>query len=332
MGEGNVTADDGENQRLEAQVNTTTTGSEKIPWKGCVTLNDEELGEVTVVEDQPQSSGEEPLGDNERPMDSLRDDDLKQVEEVAALALLEEQEEEDPYRDDVILERVGSQKMIRRQAVIYNLHRTGGFLHYKPAVREVLSRKSVRDKLAIAEGARFMRFSMGIYLFRRYSAQRRSFEACSALGEKGIVCVDKARLYVNRCRRKANEMTPGHDFLDLRVGHGYQIGELLEARFLLLAGLDQTEIKYVQFGEGVARTPYCISVDHAWKSIVVVIRGTEGLDDVVADLRMVPVSMAECGTKRGFNGHDYFVHAGMLACAEWIYDDLVRCVYCASGA
>ena len=227
--------------------------------------------------------------------------------------------------NDVLLSRVGSEKKIRRQAVVFGLHRTtAGTLHFRPAVREVLSRKNLDDRLAIAEGARFMRFSMGIYLFRRYNTQSRSCEVCYAIGEKSKGFVDKARKCVNKCRDKANEMVPGHDYLDVRIGNGYRIGDILEARFLAVAGLDNTEIKYVQFGEGVARTPYCISVDHAWKSIVVTIRGTEGFDDVVADLRMVPVSMAECGSRCGFNGGAYHCHAGMLACAEWIYEDLAR--------
>lgn len=213
----------------------------------------------------------------------------------------------------------------RRQAVVYNLHRTpgGGFLDYKPSFRNVLSRKNDEDKLAIAEGARFIRFSNGIYYFRRYAAQGRSCEVCCALGEKGKTGIQKASSCVNRCRRKANEMA-GHDILAYRIGHGYGVGDMLERRFLAAAELDHAEIKYVQFGEGVARTPYCIAVDHAWKSVVIVVRGTEGLDDVVADLRMVPTSMEDCGKKCDFDGQGSFVHAGMLACSEWIYDDIKR--------
>lgn len=170
-----------------------------------------------------------------------------------------------------------------------------------------------------------MRFAMGVYLFRRYNAQGRSCEVCCAVGEMGKSCIEKGIACLDQCRDKSNEIA-GHDFLDERVGDGYLIGDIMEARFLAAAGLlgESTEIKYVQFGEGVARTPYSIAVDHAWKAVVVSIRGTEGLDDVVADLRMIPASLAECGEKCGFDGQDYFVHAGMLACVEWIYIDLVR--------
>jgi hypothetical protein len=84
----------------------------------------------------------------------------------------------------------------------------------------------------------------------------------------------------------------------------------------------KTELIYVQFREGYAETPYCIAVDHAWKSVVVTIRGTEGLDDVVADLTLRPQSMEEWGNKCGFDGEEYFVHAGMLTCSSWIYNDL----------
>lgn len=47
-----------------------------------------------------------------------------------------------------------------------------------------------------------------------------------------------------------------------------------------------------------------------------------GLDDVVADLRMVPASMEDVAARCGFDGQGSFAHAGMLACAEWIYEDL----------
>lgn len=289
---------------------------EKGSWTGHVLLKDEEAGEVIVVEDP---TAELPTASTEVPKNSvIPNDDLKEAQEI--VALLEEEEEAD---GDIVLSRVGSEKKIRRRAVVYNLYQTGGHVHYKPVVREVLSRKNGEDKLAIAEGARYIRFAMGIYYFRRYNTQQRSCEVCCAIGETGKTCFDKGKKCMNMCRSKTNEMA-GHDLLDYRVGHGYRIGDILESRFLSLADLDQAEINYVQFGEGVARTPYCIAIDHAWKSVVVVIRGTEGLDDVVADLRMVPVSMAECGSQRGFNGQDYFVHAGMFACAQWIYDDLER--------
>ena len=317
---GNETSTDSDNGSKQAKDDAFEAHG-KGEW--TASLEDEEMGKVSVrpgVGGTILSNEEPAIG--ERPEDSLLSIDLEMTKELAKAALLDEEQEDD---NDVVLERVGSQKSIRRRkAVIYNLHRTGGNLMYKPAVREVLSRKSADDKLAIAEGARFMRYAMGIYSFRKYIAGGRTCELCCAVGDKvDATVIEAGRKCVNCCRNKANSMA-GHDFLNSRIGHGYLIGDIMEAKFLALAGLDRAEIKYVQFGEGVARTPYCISVDHAWKSIVITIRGTEGLDDVVADLRMVPVSMEECGAKCGFNGKDYFVHAGMLACAEWIYDDLKR--------
>ena len=235
------------------------------------------------------------------------------VDDLAEVALLNEDDH------DQSLPLLPEQNN-RRKAVVYNLHRNGGFLDYKPSLRNVLSRKNDDDRLAIAEGARFIRFSAGIYFFRRYQAGR-SCEICCALGEKGKTGVQKASSCMNRCRRRANDIA-GHDLLPFRIGHGFSVSGILETRFLAAAGLSHTEIKYVQFGEGVARTPYCISVDHAWKSVVIVVRGTEGFDDVVADLRMVPAPMDEWGSKCGFDGTSSFVHSGMLACAEWINNDL----------
>jgi len=104
------------------------------------------------------------------------------------------------------------------------------------------------------------------------------------------------------------------------------VDSVTELRLLSACDLhpDTTEIVYAQFLQGLAKTPYGIFIDHAWKSVVLSIHGTMSLDDVVADLTITPTSMEEWGARCGFDGLDCFAHTGILKCAEWIYNDLER--------
>jgi hypothetical protein len=154
----------------------------------------------------------------------------------------------------------------------------------------LLSRKVASDKKVVAEGARFMRYAQGVYFFQPFSYPgERMIKACHTMMD---------------------------DTLD----------RLTEHRLLRACDLfpDTTEVVYAQFLQGLAKTPYGIFIDHAWKSVVVAIRGTQSLDDVVADLTITPTSMEEWGTRCGFDGLDCFVHTGIFKCAEWIYNDLER--------
>lgn len=155
---------------------------------------------------------------------------------------------------------------------------------------QLLSKEDASDKYVLAEGARFMRYAQGVYCFRLYSYPgERMVKACSTAVDDAIDTFTERRL-LRDC-----DLFP-----------------------------DSTEIVYAQFLEGLAKTPYGIFIDHAWKTVVVSIRGTMSLDDVVADLTITPASMEEWGARCGFEGHNYFVHAGILTCVEWIYNDLER--------
>lgn len=200
----------------------------------------------------------------------------------------------------------------RRQSLIYTVQFSSDELSLAPALRDVLSRFNQNDCFAIAEGARFIRLSAGIYDFKLSVTQDR----CRTLGNKATKCLS--------CFRPAS-VQEETGYIGRKIGAGYEIAEKIHDRFLQIAGLGLgTRIVYIQFGEGLAQTPYCIAVDRCWKSIVIAIRGTKGLDDVVADLTIRPDSMEEWGNKCSFDGKDCYAHAGMLACAEWVYNDLIE--------
>jgi hypothetical protein len=73
-------------------------------------------------------------------------------------------------------------------------------------------------------------------------------------------------------------------------------------------------------------TPFAVVLDHAWKSVVVTIRGSQSIDDWISDTAMVPIELAKAGEKYGFDGVDKYAHKGFLDRAEWITHDLFRYV------
>jgi sn1-specific diacylglycerol lipase len=90
------------------------------------------------------------------------------------------------------------------------------------------------------------------------------------------------------------------------------------------AGLDEDDIEYAHFGVSVERNPYCITVDHEWKSVVLTIRGTLSLEDAVTDLSIRPASLSQWGERCSFDGEGEFCHEGVLVSADWVFKDLER--------
>mmetsp|Transcript_31385 Transcript_31385/g.69571 ORF Transcript_31385/g.69571 Transcript_31385/m.69571 type:complete len:576 (+) Transcript_31385:5134-6861(+) len=74
-----------------------------------------------------------------------------------------------------------------------------------------------------------------------------------------------------------------------------------------------TYLVYLQYRQSsINHTPYAIIVDKKIRSVVITIRGSASLEDMAVDLQLSPAS---------FRG-DQFCHSGVLARAQWIYDDI----------
>ena len=86
----------------------------------------------------------------------------------------------------------------------------------------------------------------------------------------------------------------------------------------------EIEIVYAHFQSSVIETVYCIILDHKTKSVVVALRGTQSLYDVVIDLQIKPKHLKDFGNDYGFDGDDEFCHDGLLTRAQWLYDDFNR--------
>jgi sn1-specific diacylglycerol lipase len=244
-------------------------------------------------------------------------DDANMAEFLANIAEGQESEHEIPLATEDDGDSRGKSK--RKRSVVYQIKRDKTSPHglVQPTTRTVLVVGNKRDALAIAEGARFIQLSNSIYEFRITALQTSFLQACSRLTESG-------RRVAYWCTTKAEETADQTIPLGIPVGAGFQMANNTGRKLLELTGLKDAgmELVYVQFGVGLARQPYCISLDNDWKSIVIAIRGTYSLDDVVADLTMLPESLKEWGEKCGFDSEDCFVHSGMLKSSVWIYNDL----------
>lgn len=69
-------------------------------------------------------------------------------------------------------------------------------------------------------------------------------------------------------------------------------------------------------------TPYCILVDTEAKEVILSVRGSASLEDLVTDLQLSPVSMEDVGQVCGFNGSEFYAHRGILTRAKWIVNDI----------
>lgn len=193
-----------------------------------------------------------------------------------------------------------------RECIIFRLERDGAELRYTAALRNVLSSKNDADVSALNEGAHFCQLALGIYGWMMQLIER-PVTGCCVLG-----CSWCKHPRFHCCTNS----TDGHIVGDTILG--------CQEIALLNHGLEPNEIRYASFAQGLVKTPYCITVDEEWKSVVVTVRGTLSLDDAVADLSIRPVLLDLWAERNGFQeeGSGEFCHKGMLDIAVWIVEDL----------
>jgi sn1-specific diacylglycerol lipase len=192
-----------------------------------------------------------------------------------------------------------------RASLVYQMHRSGDNLHYHAEARSILLPKNVGDKIAIAEGAHFIRYARAMYTYKMDFLEM-PIKAAFVFGFSAVKSLCKEK----NDNVKSDNMCGSH-----------------EASLEWWTGLDRDQIPHANFSEGIGVVPYCIAIDHEWKAVVIAIRGTQALEDLITDMTLRPVSMEECATRCGFDGRDCYAHAGMLESSEWIYSQLEKYVF-----
>jgi sn1-specific diacylglycerol lipase len=176
---------------------------------------------------------------------------------------------------------------------------------FKFAERLVFDSRDAVDRQVIAEGAHFMRLSKAVYGYIMYMLERKLTGPC--------VLAAASLNFRRSCCWWSRDNVIGDNIFGCNL-----------LAMLRKAGLDQEDIAYAQFGVGLERTPYCITLDHEWKGVVITIRGTLSLEDAVTDLSIRPVPLRECGERCSFDGEGEYCHNGTLVSAEWVFEDLEK--------
>lgn len=86
-----------------------------------------------------------------------------------------------------------------------------------------------------------------------------------------------------------------------------------------VAEVDEDDIVYASFMNGIYRSPFLVILDHEYRSVVVSIRGTLSMGDIITDLvaNPEPIELPPPHSQ-------YSVHKGMLRTAERIRDQLLE--------
>ena len=173
--------------------------------------------------------------------------------------------------------------------------------------QQVLHPSHPQEKYVIAEGARFMAMAQAMYTWISYLLEHPATGLCDLT-----------------CRATKRSVCCQHSLEGTVIGDYWcrQHSIALES----ISGISPEDIVYAQFQQGIKPKPYAIVLDHEWKSIVIAIRGTLSLEDMLADITLIPTELETIGQECGFDGKGRYCHAGIFASSEWIYRDIVRYV------
>lgn len=165
------------------------------------------------------------------------------------------------------------------------------------STNRMLQQNNTDDMLCIRDAARYVDYSVGIYDLYQLALQ-----------------------LAGRLQGLSEIFHP--------VAHDTGSNELTLSNCFWLNEFDHpnTALVYGSFiNERVAdliATPYCILVDNDAKKVVVAVRGSASLEDLVTDLQMSPEYMKDVGQVCGFDGSNKHAHRGILARAKWIVNDI----------
>lgn len=188
----------------------------------------------------------------------------------------------------------------------------------------LLDPRNSEDVHLLNEGARYANYALAIYTWVLYLY----VHPCTGIPR--LVSHSIASCYC--CRRSSSQRQdtsePGSLHDPSLQDSGRVVGDNLcsvhKKTLLMTAGLQDSDLVYAQLRSGFADNPYCILLDHEWKSVVVSIRGTFSLEDCVTDVLIEPEALDSLGEEYGFDGGNQYCHGGVLACTRNVFRDLQR--------
>jgi sn1-specific diacylglycerol lipase len=204
------------------------------------------------------------------------------------------------------------------QQSVYRRDANGSYTRHS---RALLNRHNFADMTILQEGARYAKFALAIYTWVLYLYVHPVTGVPRLLAHSGCGCHHRRPLEATS--RLSPRLTDNLIDEEGRI-IGDNLCETHKAALLLTVGLEEADLVYAQLRSGFNEIPYCILLDHQWRSVVVSIRGTFSLEDCVTDVLIEPESLEELGMEFGFDGTGQYCHGGVLACARSVYRDLER--------
>eukprot|EP00536_Pseudo-nitzschia_multiseries_P012886 jgi/Psemu1/244944/estExt_Genewise1.C_5140003 len=199
----------------------------------------------------------------------------------------------------LVLQRIQRQRRLQTRRRVY-AESSGGASFYRATSRQILNPFDPSDAATLEEGARMCDYALSIYTWMLYVFVH------PVTGFPRLICQNDIR---------------GCD--DPRTV-GDNLCEWHKRALLLVAGIPEANLVYAQFNNRLSSVPYCILLDHERSLVVLSIRGSLSLEDVVTDTLVLPESLEELGERYGFNGRGQYCHSGVLACFENVLRDLQR--------
>ena len=242
-------------------------------------------------------------------------------------------------------------------ALAFRMEHNANRTWYETTSRSVLCRNDEEDRAVIAEGARFARHALAIYTWvlyvymhpikgpckmacapcigRSFSRRRRQNQVSSSAGsshrrrgsqqqhDAAIISPSNTGLLHSE---DIDDQDEEYSYNSCPVDDGRIIGDncchVHRATLLAHAGLEDSDLVYAQLNCSYRETPYCIVLDHRWKTVVLAIRGTLSIEDCIVDVLVDPESLEGLGAEYGFDGQGQACHSGALDETRWIMDDL----------
>mmetsp|Transcript_38549 Transcript_38549/g.44003 ORF Transcript_38549/g.44003 Transcript_38549/m.44003 type:complete len:927 (+) Transcript_38549:196-2976(+) len=221
------------------------------------------------------------------------------------------------------MEELGNQKSF------FRMHNEGNDTFYEPTKRKILDFTNDFDRITLQEGTRFARYQLAMYTWLVYIYMYPVTGLARLVFKSTCDCADSSCVGHNtNTNNDQNGRRNEQDYLMQEIPSGLVVGDnwcgIHKAALLLQAGINDstTELVYAQLHSSFSDIPYCIIIDHTWKSIVLAIRGTFSLEDCVTDVLIEPESLKEMGDEFGFDGEDQYCHGGIVSCARIVYRDL----------
>lgn len=159
--------------------------------------------------------------------------------------------------------------------------------------RTLLSRSNESDMYLLRQGARYSQYAAGIY--KDYP---------EALLREGMLDGGWNGVY-----------SPWKPGTPLSLCSTFRLAEF---------GFPSTALVYANFTNKVMATPYCILIDEAVRTVVIVVRGSVTLEDLVTDLQWSAIELNRVGERVGFDGRGRYCHRGILTNSKWIFNDVHR--------